>query len=262
MTRKVFIALPCHDGALRIGTVMSLIPAIADGLRNGIEYNVQAWVGDSVLPHARNVLVGKFLAGQEDDMVFWDTDISCAPGSLQQLLEHPVDFVGATYRFKSDKEGYPMSWMQAENVASEYGLFEVARVPSGFFRMTRKGLERVIAKCPHLAYAPHTAPDVKCWYLFHQAFEDGKAWGEDYAFCNLIRSVGEQVWLDPNLAITHSGQKEYTGHFGAFLLEQQRVAASSEEQEAVRNGKLVEFAKSFLAPEMNDLFDKALGKAA
>jgi hypothetical protein len=46
---------------------------------------------------------------------------------------------------------------------------------------------------------------------------NGDYYGEDYIFCDWVRSLGEKIYCDPNLAITHTGTKDYMGHLGDFL---------------------------------------------
>ena len=259
--RKVFIAIPVHDGALRVGTVMSLIEAMSSGTQAGIEFDVRCWVGDSLLPHARNTLVAQFMASDASEMIFIDSDISWAPGSITRLLSYPVDFVAGTYRFKNETEGYPVAWLREDNEVSEHGLFEVGCLPTGFFRMTRVGLERVIAKCAHLEYKSHNSNGMKLWCLFDLKLEHGLAWGEDYVFCNLVRSLGETLWLDPDLSLTHSGNKEYMGNFGAFIAAAERGKLPEEVQKE-RIAKLETFARTFDTPAMNELFRQAAGEQA
>lgn len=260
-TRKVFIALPVHDGSVRVGTFTSMIGELSALTAKGFDVGVYCWIGDSLLPHARNVLLGQFMASDCTDLVFIDSDISWAPGTLVQLLDHEVDFVAGAYRFKSDDEGYPINWLSDDRQVDARGLIEVAGVPAGFLRMTRAGLERVIAKHQHLAYEPHTAKGLTCWYLFDIRFEHGRAWGEDYVFCNIVRDMGEKIWLDPGLKLGHTGAKEYRGTLSVHLAEQKRRALPEDERKQ-QEEKLIAFANSLLTPEMDKLFKQALGEAA
>jgi hypothetical protein len=261
-TRKVMIAIPMHDGSLRVGTFTSLISAMSDLTAKGINVSVNCWQGDSLLPHARNVLLGYFMASDCTDLVFVDSDISWAPGELERLLAHEVDFVAGAYRFKSDDEGYPIAWLEeSDHPVTDKGLIPVAGVPGGFFRMTRAGVERVVSKCDHLVYESHNAKGLKCWYLFDIVFENGRAWGEDYVFCKNIRALGETIYLDPSLRIGHQGFKEYRGQIAAFLQAEAEVKAPVEEKEA-RDQKLLAFGKSMDTPEIHRLFKQVLGEAA
>jgi hypothetical protein len=261
-TRKVFIALPMHDGSLRVGTFTSLISSMSDLTAKGINVVVNCWQGDSLLPHARNVLLGYFMASDCTDCIFIDSDISWAPGELDRLLAHDVDFVAGAYRFKCDDESYPIAWLEeGEHPVNDKGLIPVAGVPGGFFRMTRAGVERVTSKSEHLAYESHNAKGLKCWYLFDIVFEDRKAWGEDYVFCKNIRALGETIYLDPSLRLGHQGYKEYRGQIGAFLQAEVEAKAPADEI-AARDKKLLAFAKSMATPEIDRLFRQVLGEDA
>jgi hypothetical protein len=259
-TRKIFIALPLHDGTLRVGTFTSLIAAMSDLTARGINVHVSCWHNDSLLPHARNVLLGYFMASDCTDMVFVDSDVSWAPGCFDRLLAHDVDFVAGAYRHKGEEESYPVAWLdETDRTVNDKGLIAVAGVPGGFFRMTRAGLERITAQCPDLVYESHNAKGLKCWYLFDIVFADGRAWGEDYVFCKKIRALGETVWLDPSLHLSHAGHKEYRGQMSAFLAAQAAETLPADEK-AAHDAKLLAFAQSFNTPEMHRLFAQALGE--
>jgi hypothetical protein len=260
-TRKVFIAIPAHDGAMRVSTVMSLISMMSEGTSSGITFDLRCWEQDSLIPNARNSLVGGFMLTDCTDMLFIDSDVSWGPGTLRRILDHKVDFVGGTYRFKREPEGYPVGWLNGPNDPRVNGLVEVARLPSGFFRMTRAGLQRVIDQCDDLAYQSHCAPDLKCWYLYDIKLKDGQLIGEDYVFCDLLRQLGESVWLDPELKINHAGSKIYQGNLDAFIAEQSRIKLPAE-QRAELEGKLLKFAESLATPEMDRIFRQAMGQAA
>lgn len=262
--RKVFVAIPVHDGTLRVGTVISLIHSVMEGQYLGVEFNVQCWVGDSLLPHARNTLIAQFMASDCDDMVFIDADISWAPGTLIKLLHYPVDFVAGAYRFKSDDEGYPLRWLQEENTVNEMGLVEMKGVPTGFLRMTRAGLERVTKAYEHKTYEARNAPGVKTWCLFDLEYKDGNFYGEDYVFCDRLRELGEKIYLDPNMAITHSGNKEYVGHLGGFINDQIKKVddAKKNATEQEFRDKFANARDVFSSEKYEKLFAAALGEAA
>jgi hypothetical protein len=261
-TRKIMIAIPMHDGSLRVGTFTSLISAMSDLTAKGINVVVNCWQGDSLLPHARNVLLGYFMASDCTDLVMIDSDISWAPGELERLLAHDVDFVAGAYRFKCDDESYPIAWLEeGEHPTNDKGLIPVAGVPGGFFRMTRAGVERVVKQCEHLVYESHNAKGLKCWYLFDIVFEGGKAWGEDYVFCKNIRALGETIYLDPSLRLGHAGHKEYRGQIAAFLQAQVEVKAPLDAK-AERDQKRIAFAKAMDTPEIHRLFRQVLGEEA
>ena len=51
--------------------------------------------------------------------------------------------------------------------------------------------------------------------------------GEDSGFCVAMRALGESVWIDPDLRLTHvDGAKEYTGRVSDWLQSGAWKAAS------------------------------------
>lgn len=250
--RKVFIGVPSWDASLRVGTVVSLMTEIEPLREAGIEVCFIPWTGDSLLPHARNCLIGLFLASDCSDLIMLDSDVSWVRGGLQQILSHDADFVAGVYRTKEDVERYAVNWLPDGQAKDRPPLKEAMSVPGGFFRMTRAGLERVIAKCdPRLKYESHNAPGLACWYLFDLEFCNGRAWGEDYVFCKLIRSLGETIYVDPTLDLGHCGAKEYRGTLAAYLAAQQPPPMPDDDKRA----RLMELARLYASPERAQVFE-------
>jgi hypothetical protein len=145
-----------------------------------------------------------------------------------------VDFVAGIYRFKSDDESYPLRIFPDQNdfwsldpktmEPAEPGLIRVAGVPTGFCRLRRQAIEKMMAAMEDKQYYHKSAPEIPCHLLFDIKFEPpppgekyGRYAGEDYTFCDLWTSLGENVWLDPEIKLIHIGHKDYPGHLGAWL---------------------------------------------
>lgn len=260
--RKVFLALPVHDQTVCASLLTSLITDISLCMNAGYQFHVLCHGQDSNPAHARNVILGTFMASDCVELISIDHDISWPAGSLQRLLSHPVDFVGGAYRYKVAEERYPISWLKDFNDPRTLeGLVQVARIPGGFVRMTRKGLERIIAKSAHLEFESHVAPGMTCWYLYHEKLENRGLVTEDFVFCDHLREMGEQIWLDPELKLDHTGKTTYRGNLDGFIAEINRQKLPDEARKA-HDAKLIQFAQSLATPEMQRLFKVAMGEAA
>src|SRR5215510_2993269 len=108
--RKIFFAIPSHSGFVPVPTMMSLIQSINDLGGLGFTVTVECWAGDSLIPHARNVLISKFLASDCTDLVCIDSDIVWDTEAITRLLSHRCDFVAGMYRFKNEEENYPFRY--------------------------------------------------------------------------------------------------------------------------------------------------------
>jgi hypothetical protein len=63
------------------------------------------------------------------------------------------------------------------------------------------------------------AIDGEFWPLFEPHLDVRKKhrYGEDYSFCMRWRELGEKVWIDPEIAMGHTGLKVFEGHIGNWL---------------------------------------------
>lgn len=225
--RRVFVAMPCHSNNVTVGTFMSVLQTANDLHDIGVDLIVQTWVGDSLIAHARNALVGKFMTTECDDLVWIDSDIAWDTAGFLRLLHWDVDIVAGCYRFKSDDENYPFNILAntkefwtidpATGNVAEPGVFKVGGVGMGFTRMKRSVIEKMMASREHQKYMHKSAPDFECHCLFDVEYRDGHYYGEDYVFCGRWRELGGDIWVDPEIKLTHIGTKDYAGHLGSWL---------------------------------------------
>jgi hypothetical protein len=214
---NIMVAVPCYDGKVCVETVRSLLNEQMVAAGAGVEFRAVFLPGCSLITHARNQMATDFLASEADRLVFIDADVSWEPGALIRLASHPVDFVGGAYRLKQEPESYPVGWLERPELWADpgTGLLEVACVPGGFLALSRKVFERLADAHPTRTYT-HYQFDGQAF--FHAPIEGGRLYGEDTAFCYDWRAIGGQVWLDPELKLTHTGGSiPYTGQIGDWL---------------------------------------------
>lgn len=169
---------------------------------------------------ARATMLRKALDAQADVIVFLDYDLSWAPGDLLKLLETEGDVVAGLYRFKKDDEEY-MGAIDCDVVGRpvlrDGGCIRANRVPAGFLKVTREGVARFMRAYPELQYGDPIAPHID---LFNHGAHKGVWWGEDYAFSRNWLDAGGDLWVAPDLSLTHHGDKPYPGNFHEFLMRQ------------------------------------------
>jgi hypothetical protein len=214
---RVLVAIPAYDGKVYAETARALLDEQAVAAGQGVVITTRILPRCSLITMARNRLCAQFLDGDDDRLVFVDSDVSWEPGALARLAQHPVDVVGGAYRFKEEGEGYPVGWLDKAELWADpsTGLLEVRSVPGGFLAISRAALERLRAAHPgrayeHRGHATHA--------FFAAPVEDGHLWGEDAWFCEEWRRAGGAVWLDPELTLTHhEGAQAWTGCIGSWL---------------------------------------------
>lgn len=229
MARHVFIAMPLPKGAgIQPGT-MSSMEICRDELKTlGITSEVAQWIGMGVHT-ARNMLVAKFLASKATDLFWWDSDLGAPQGAMLKLLNHPVDIVAVPYPMPKDPESYiinhPGNRPRPRDPAT--GLIWVNGLGLGFSRMKRSAIERMIERYGHRKYRPeYSYENLEAWSLFDFEFR-GADFGEDMTFCQRWADIGGQIWIDPDIRLSHVGPKTYEGCYATFLETRPGLAAGA-----------------------------------
>lgn len=186
-------------------------------------------IGNPYISAARSNMLRKALDTKPDVVVFIDYDVSWSPGDLLKLLETDGHVVAGTYRYKKDEEEY-MGKVYVEDdgkpaVRPSDGAIRAAFIPAGFLKVTVQGLEMFAEAYPKLLYGSPLNPYLD---LFNHGAHDGLWYGEDYAFCRNWRAMGQDIWLVPDLDITHHSVRltdkgiehsAYPGNFHEWLLK-------------------------------------------
>jgi hypothetical protein len=211
---KVFVAIPAYDHKIACETARSLLHEQGAATALGMELQVSFIPGSSLITQARNQAVRAFIDSDADRMVFVDADVAWDVGALLKVASHPVEFCGGAYRYKDEHEGYPVGWIDERDelwADPKTGLLEVAMLPGGFMSLSRSVFAKLAAAHPSRVYSFHG-------HLFHAFFHCPPGDGEDGAFCRDWRDTGGQIWLDPELSLTHvDGAHKYAGHIGNWL---------------------------------------------
>ena len=258
--QHILVAIPSIRAEVKLFTALSLISTVSECYRGGINAEVVAWAGDSILPSARNVLFGKFYKDPKyTDMVFIDDDIAWGVGEFVRLLSHDVPMVGATYRTKTEEIRFPIRTLPGSehHTDPKTGLLEVAAVPTGFLRIRRDAAEVLVNSYPERQYTPHHADAEQTWCLFEWPFRKEGLWGEDFGFCELYRSAGGKVWLDPKIALSHVGVREH----GPISLHDHLKASGKLREKIVKPEKVVELKTEFAGGKFDKVMEQALGRS-
>lgn len=199
--RRVLIAVPAYDG-VSAGTAFSL--AQVEGC------DVTLLSGCCHVDDARNRLVADFLEGSSEELVFVDSDVRFSVPMLQRLLSYDADIVAISYPLKQNDGDFPCRLLPGLQFARADGLLEVEGVPAGFLRIRRRVLEQLAAKAPQIEMSGVPV-------IFERELHAGVRWGGDYVFCRKARAAGFKVFVDPEGAIEHAGEKIWHGTLGNQL---------------------------------------------
>ncbi len=213
---KILVAIPVYDGKLPAETVRCLLNEQAAALGGGDDFSVRFLPNCSHPAMGRNQLAQAFMDSDSDRLVFLDSDVTFDTGSLIRLAHHSVDFVGGAYRLKLETESYPVGWIDSpEFQGTAEGLLEVATLPGGFLSLSRNVFKCLKGAHPERGYQHFGR---KAHAYFQTPFVGGHLYGEDSFFCKEWRDIGGQVFLDPEMSLTHwDFNRPYPGHIGNWL---------------------------------------------
>lgn len=210
--------MPLYDGKMDYRVAGCLMTEIPISMANGDELSICMLGGCSDLARGRNQIVHEFLQSDADRLVFLDSDVTFDPGMLTKIAHYPEDVVGGAYRIKEDgPERYPVAFLQdrKELWANEHGLLEVAMVPTGFLSLSRNAFKKFRDAYPGREYDSRGA---RQYCYFQIPFKEGALYTEDSFFCREWREAGGQVFMAPELNLTHwKGNIPYPGNIGKWL---------------------------------------------
>jgi len=189
-----------------------------------IGYGLSILPGDCFIASARNRLITEFLESPCTDLFFVDDDLQWHAEDFAKLLEAPFDVVSGIYRQKLDvtPHQYPVELTLNEKdnalITAEYEgntFYQANSLPAGFLRIRRSVIEKMIVEFPQMYAWPEKGQGVKFHHALFEAgvcYEQEKFHGEDYNFCQKLRSIGVDLWTLPDLHFAHIGKKKYEGN--------------------------------------------------
>lgn len=196
---KLVIAMPCYDTISRETTVSLAMLMLRLGAMppEGLTAVRVDWRSTSNLPESRAVLAQRAVTIHDASHILWiDSDSAFPSDSLDRLLAHDVEIVGATFPRRvaphwssaSDLDGKPFS-------PAAVGLVEAGVMGFGLL-LTRRCVFEGEYEMP--LFAHHDANGY-CT--------------EDVTFSHKVRARGHRLWCDMDLSreVRHVGSIAY-GH--------------------------------------------------
>lgn len=209
----LFIATPCLDGNVSAHYTASLVRTMTALQQRGWRApRIDFEIGNSLIADARNKLVARFLASDSSDLVFIDSDLSWSADDLLKLASFDAPLVAGVYQRKSrTKIDFAVKFGAAIGMDAQ-GLIAVERVGTGFMRLRRDGVEKMVAAHPALRLERDGFSA-----LFDTSLVDGQFVGEDFTFCDRWRAIGGQVLVDPTMNFGHHGGAVFDEPLMKFL---------------------------------------------
>ena len=186
----------------------------------GILHGCAQLGGCPFIDKARNQLVTDFLVSHPDatDLFFIDDDLGWPAQAVVRMLARDEEIVAGMYPHKLGTVSFPGELdFAGEALTEANGLFRALHVPAGFMRIKRRALEAMADRCGTYT-DDHNGVLREHFRVFEMGVAaDNKYTGEDYWFCRKWREGGGTIWVDPDIAFTHSGRHRFSGSLAATL---------------------------------------------
>ena len=217
---KVVLCTPTLDSPRQ--AYLEAVEAAAPALdAAGIEHSIVFRIASPYISHARADMLRQAMSTDADAVVFIDHDLSWRPEDLIKLIRTEGEVVAGTYRFKRAEGEYMGTWIcDGEGrplVRPSDGAIRADCVPGGFLKVTRKAVRTFMRAYPELIYGDAECPSID---LFNHGAWEGVWWGEDYAFSRRWRACGGEIWMVPDMNLTHHGKdagEVYAGNLHEWL---------------------------------------------
>lgn len=218
--KKVVLCVPTLTRPYQqtLDSIEASAPLLTDA---GFDHYMVSEIGCPYISGARATMLRKALDIKADIIIFIDHDVSWEPKDLVTLAMADADVAAGLYRFKYDDKVEYMGVLDDDEKGFpvvKNGLIRAERVPAGFLKVTRNAVNQFMKAYPHLMYGDACNPSID---LFNHGAHKGAWWGEDYAFSRNWKDCGGEIWIVPDVTLTHhSKETDYPGNYHEFLLRQ------------------------------------------
>jgi len=226
---SIHIAMPCYD-MVKIPTMISMVKLVKELTLAGFKFELNT-MKSPYIAYARNILMSRFLARDEDYLLFIDSDLEFEPECVLKMLLAEKDIICTPYRVKTNDPTaikYTASIKDPRNVKILPGaLVEIQNGPAGMMLIKRSVFEKLIKDYPTHEIKNHpnedTFPkDMRIYHFWDCQFKDGIWRGEDIYFCDLARQSGFKIYANLDSTLIHHGSYGYKGKYSeVFKIKKQ-----------------------------------------
>jgi hypothetical protein len=221
-TQHLAIMTPMYGGLCYSNYVSALLELNKIALQIGMKISFMPLVNESLIPRARNTLVARALMDESvTKLLFIDADISFTPFQIIQMMLHEKEVIGGLYPKKTLPIDYvvnvdPIAVDAEGKIKNKDGLIPVTRMGTGMMMIDRSVFEKLMVAFPTLQFNNNIGqpPEInKYMYAFFDCWittdKTREYVSEDWAFCQLVRSIGIEIWMDQSIRCDHTGTFTY-----------------------------------------------------
>ena len=205
---SIYIGTPAYDGKLHHACVAGLLQVSRLCGEQRVGIGVEVIPHDAFVGHARNMIVKDFMDSGFKNLVFIDADIGFKAEEVVHLCNAAPDIVMGMYLMKSAKPRYPALMCDPlVRHPSDMRLIKIKYGPSGFMRIRRNVIEKMMEQWPEEYYIDGLIG--KIFDLFPHGRYGHAFTGEDIKFCERATECGFDIWAMQGISLQHFGEKSW-----------------------------------------------------
>ena len=213
---NVFIGTPAYGSMVHTDYLHSII-SFYD---KKIPFTIMSIGNESLVTRGRNTIISYFssIVGFSN-LLFLDADMYFPADGLIRLIQLNKDVIGVPVALKGFNKatGQPVynvgKVLGEEELSDGSKIYKVDRVGTAVFMLSSKAVNALTDYAQgnkDIYYPnPHTRgdsqPDIKMYDIFKTGVFDGEYLSEDYYVCRILRELGFDVFVDPNIKTRHNG---------------------------------------------------------
>jgi len=187
---KIAIGLPTNR-LIRPKTAQSLLKLVA---HSKLDYHFIVSTKGYNTSENRNYIAAQAVKNDCTHLFFVDDDMVFEPDTLDRLLAHDKDIVGAIYKTKYETQAEVIEYLNEER-------------PKELFRCGALGTGCLLIKTEVFKKIPQNYNGQSGWFNYLWNDNGSVKMSHDWLFCHNARKCGFDIWADPSLMVGHLGQK-------------------------------------------------------
>lgn len=192
---KTYICIPsCRDWKPHFGA--SLCGLVRKMTQDGIDFDMNAMMGTSVLPKARQLAIDHAIQNGFTHVLFLDDDMAFPSDLFESLSKHKLPVIAANYSNKSSDPKPQTHGLDGQPIFSSGNL--------GIEEAGWVGFGAVLIELSAIKDIPKPLFEMR-WLE-----ERGTFIGEDYYFCGKVRAHGVKIYINHDIKTGHVGDHIYT----------------------------------------------------
>lgn len=176
-----------------------------------IPFSYNILYGDSLVTRVRNALFSEYVANREirgnTHLLWLDDDIGFEAQGLINLLEHDVDVCGMAVPLRRHDRSYGIT-CAVEGALEEVKprFYKVTRLGCGVMMWSNAAVDSLVEYCRDndLVYNNTSIPGKEYFDVFQVGCINGYYLSEDYVACEILRSLGYDIYVDSSAGCIHS----------------------------------------------------------